>query len=88
MEKAHGATTVSISPEVKAFAGQLTLGAIARLDPETLLLEDEAAQVLRVSKRTLERWRSQGKDPKPERIGPRRVTYSVGAILKFAGVAA
>lgn len=78
----------AITPPLGAFAGQLTLGAIARLDPETLLLEDEAAQVLRVSKRTMERWRSLGKDPRPEKIGPRRVTYTVGSILKFAGVAA
>jgi hypothetical protein len=67
---------------------KLTLGAIAKLEPETLLTESEVAEVLRVSKRTVQGWRYLGQDPKPEKIGPRRVTYSVGAILKFAGVAA
>ncbi|MGY4629074.1 helix-turn-helix transcriptional regulator [Bradyrhizobium sp. USDA 4486] len=64
------------------------MGAIARLDPETLLRESEAAEVLRLSERTLERWRSRGEGPKAKKIGARRVAYSVRSILEFAGVAA
>lgn len=71
-----------------ALAGKLTLGAIARLDPETLLRESEAAEVLLLSERTLERWRSRGEGPKAKKIGARRVAYSVRSILEFAGVAA
>ncbi|MGY3077109.1 putative DNA-binding transcriptional regulator AlpA [Bradyrhizobium sp. LM6.10] len=71
-----------------ALTGKLTLGAIARLDPETLLRENEAAEVLRLSERTLERWRSRGEGPKAKKIGARRVAYTVGSILEFAGVAA
>jgi predicted DNA-binding transcriptional regulator AlpA len=72
----------------ETLVGKLTLGAIARLDPETLLRESEAAEVLRLSERTLERWRSRGEGPKAKKIGSRRVAYSVAAILEFAGVAA
>ncbi|WP_342737398.1 helix-turn-helix domain-containing protein [Bradyrhizobium sp. B117] len=72
----------------EVLAGKLTLGAIARLDPETLLRESEAAEVLRLSERTLERWRSRGEGPKAKKIGARRIAYTVGSILEFVGVAA
>ena len=72
----------------EALAGKLTLGAIARLDPETLLRESEAAEVLLLSERTLERWRSRGEGPRAKKIGARRVAYTVGSILEFAGIAA
>lgn len=81
------ATAQAKSPS-ETLAGKLTLGAIARLDPETLLRENEAAEVLRLSERTLERWRSRGEGPKAKKIGARRVAYTVGSILEFAGVAA
>lgn len=80
--------TVSAKGLSDALAGKLTLGAIARLDPETLLRECEAAEVLRLSERTLERWRSRGEGPKAKKIGARRVAYTVGSILEFVGVAA
>lgn len=79
--------TLSAKPS-GAFAGKLTLGAIVGLGPETLLREDQAAEALGFSKRTLERWRSRGEGPKAKKIGARRVAYSVGSILEFAGVAA
>ncbi|MVT69931.1 DNA-binding protein [Bradyrhizobium pachyrhizi] len=82
------AATTPLNALPETLAGRLTLGAIARLDPETLLHEHEAAEVLLHSKRTLERWRSLGKGPKAKKIGARRVAYTVGAVLEFAGVAA
>lgn len=72
----------------EAFAGKLTLGEIAKLGPETLLREGQAAEALGFSKRTLEGWRSRGEGPVAKKIGARRVCYTVGSILKFAGVAA
>jgi predicted DNA-binding transcriptional regulator AlpA len=53
-----------------------------------LLREDQAAEVLGFGRRTLERWRSRGEGPAAKKIGARRVAYTVGSILKFAGVAA
>ncbi len=75
-------------PADSTFAAKLTLGAIAHLGPETLLREHQAAEVLGMSERTLERWRSCGKGPVSKKIGERRVAYTVGSILQFAGVAA
>jgi predicted DNA-binding transcriptional regulator AlpA len=42
---------------------------------QNLLRENEAAEVLRLSERTLERWRSRGEGPKAKKIGARRVAY-------------
>jgi predicted DNA-binding transcriptional regulator AlpA len=83
----EGIATTHSNPDTSVF-GRFTLGAIAKLDPETLLTEGEVAEVLRVSKRTVQRWRYLGQEPKPEKMGPRRVVYSVGTILKFAKIAA
>ncbi|KGT77154.1 hypothetical protein MA20_21315 [Bradyrhizobium japonicum] len=69
-----------------AKAEGLTLGAVAKLGKETLLNEEEAAVTLRRSKRTLERWRSLGMGPKVTKVGGRRIAYSVGSLLEFAGV--
>ncbi len=76
------------APEQLAKTKSLTLGEAARLGKETLLDEKEAASALRRSKRTLERWRSLGLGPKVTKIGGRRVAYTVGSILEFAGIAA
>lgn len=67
---------------------KLTLESARCLGRDALLTRTEAAEVLRVSDRTLERWDSLGSGPKPLRIGPRRVAYTVGSVIDFAGVAA
>ncbi|RWD79761.1 MAG: DNA-binding protein [Mesorhizobium sp.] len=52
----------------------------------SLLTPPEAAETLRVSARTLERWRMTGDGPKFVRIGPRRLAYRVSDVLAFAGM--
>ena len=42
--------------------------------------EDSAADVLRISKRTIQRWRKTGEGPSFIRAGARRVLYSRDAI--------
>ncbi|WP_208639116.1 MULTISPECIES: helix-turn-helix transcriptional regulator [Rhodopseudomonas] len=81
--------TTSSNPEARSEASlsdRFTLGKVARLDPETLLVEAEVAEVLRVSVRTLQRWRSTGEGPRVSKIGPRRISYTAAAVLAYAGV--
>lgn len=77
-----------MTPASDPVTGKLTLEAARRLGRDALLTRVEAAEVLRISYRTLERYDSLGSGPKPTKIGPRRVAYTVGALLDFAGVAA
>ena len=49
---------------------------------ETFLLETEAAEFLRISRRTLERWRIQGTGPIFRKHG-RRVVYARDDLLKW-----
>ena len=48
-----------------------------------MLTRAEAAEFLKVSVPTLERWAGSGTGPKCVRVGPRRVGYPVGALLAF-----
>lgn len=66
----------------------LTLSSAAELGARSLLTPAEAAQALRVSERTLERWRTTGAGPAATRIGPRRIAYRVSDLLAFAEPAA
>ena len=61
----------------------LTLADAIRQGQHALLTPGETARVLRVSARTIERWRSTGEGPKVTRIGPRRIAYRVMDILEF-----
>jgi predicted DNA-binding transcriptional regulator AlpA len=63
---------------------KLNMGAVASMGPSTLLLPFEAADALRISKRTLERWRSQGIGPPPIRIGLRKTAYRAADLLEFS----
>jgi predicted DNA-binding transcriptional regulator AlpA len=48
-----------------------------------LLTEEEVARRLRVTTRTLLRWRNTGDGPEFVRIGPRMLRYSEGAITAW-----
>jgi predicted DNA-binding transcriptional regulator AlpA len=48
------------------------------------LTEAEAAAVLRMSRRSLERWRASGDGPPFTRVGARRVAYSEHALREWA----
>ncbi|MER9494167.1 MULTISPECIES: helix-turn-helix domain-containing protein [unclassified Mesorhizobium] len=63
----------------------INLDAASQMGGASLLTPPEAAETLRVSARTLERWRMTGSGPKFVRIGPRRLAYRVADILAFAG---
>ncbi len=62
----------------------VTLSNAAELGGQSLLTPPEAANALRISERTLERWRSTGAGPSHVRVGPRRVMYRVQDVLTFA----
>lgn len=51
------------------------------------LLQNEAAQLLRISERTLERWRVEGSGPQFRRFG-RRVVYARGDLHDWANTRA
>jgi hypothetical protein len=53
------------------------------LDSDVYLIQSEAAKHLRVSSRTLERWRIEGTGPPWMRFG-RRVTYSLKGLTAWA----
>ncbi len=61
--------------------GYMTLDDATKMGLYAILLRKEAAQVLRKSPRTLERWAAEGKGPKVTRIG-NLSAYTVGNILK------
>jgi hypothetical protein len=65
-----------------------TLDAVARMGAETLITTRETAEALRITERTLERWRMVGLGPAVTRIGPRRTLYRVKDVLAFAGAEA
>jgi len=50
---------------------------------DELLTETEAARVLKVSPRTLRRWRAVGEGPPWTRLGPRQVRYRRAALLRW-----
>lgn len=64
----------------------LNLGAASQMGGASLLTPPETAETLRISERTLERWRTTGVGPKFVRIGPRRLAYRVSDVLAFAGI--
>jgi hypothetical protein len=57
------------------------------MTPETIryMDETETACALRVSRRTLQRWRGTGEGPAFIRAGSRRVLYDTTAIERWAG---
>lgn len=61
-----------------------TLNSVTEMGGAALLTPREAASALRVSTRTLDRWRAQGLGPKPFRIGRLRLAYRAGDVLAFA----
>lgn len=65
----------------------LTLDSAAQMGARSLLTINETAQVLRVSRRTVDRWRSVGEGPAHVRMGERRIMYRVADVLAFAGQA-
>ena len=52
--------------------------------PLRYLTEQEAARLLRVSTRTLQRWRREGGGPRYRRLGPRRIVYAGADLDAFA----
>jgi len=63
----------------------LTLEAAAQMGARSFLTINETAQALRVSRRTIDRWRSTGEGPAYVRMGERRIVYRVADVLAFAG---
>jgi predicted DNA-binding transcriptional regulator AlpA len=54
-------------------------------DRDILLTRREAAEYLRKSAPTLERWAAQGIGPKPIKVGPRSVRYTLRSLRETAG---
>ena len=52
-------------------------------DPDSLLTEDEAAELLQLSPRTLQTWRSKGIGPPCVDVGLRVVRYRRGALNAY-----
>jgi predicted DNA-binding transcriptional regulator AlpA len=64
-------------------------GAPAALDDRDILYtRPEAAEYLRKSVPTLERWAAQGIGPKPLKVGPRDVRYTLRSLRETAGTEA
>jgi predicted DNA-binding transcriptional regulator AlpA len=57
-------------------------------DRDVLLTRPEAAQYLRNSVPTLERWAKLGIGPRPIRVGPRDVRYTLRSLRETARTAA
>ena len=53
------------------------------LEVNRILREREAAKLLGVSHRTMQRWRLTGDGPPFVRIGPRAVGYPLGSLLDW-----
>jgi predicted DNA-binding transcriptional regulator AlpA len=53
---------------------------------DVLLTRAEAAEYLRKSEPTLERWSAQGIGPSPIRCGPRSIRYRLSDLRAFTGV--
>ena len=56
-------------------AGSADLPRAPLASPDDFLTEAEAASYLRVSRRSLQRWRYEGGGPAFHRLGPRRLAY-------------
>jgi predicted DNA-binding transcriptional regulator AlpA len=54
-------------------------------DRDILFTRREAAEYLRKSEPTLERWAAQGIGPKPIKIGPRSIRYTLRSLRETAG---
>jgi predicted DNA-binding transcriptional regulator AlpA len=59
-----------------------TYGEIRSIDYSVLFTPEEASEFLRISAKTLERWRSNGLGPRFVKIG-RRVAYGIAALEEF-----
>lgn len=57
-------------------------------DRDILYTRREAAEYLKKSEPTLERWAAQGIGPRPIKIGPRSVRYTLRSLRETAGQAA
>jgi hypothetical protein len=57
-------------------------------DRDVLYTRREAAEYLKKSEPTLERWARLGIGPKPLKVGPRDVRYTLRSLRKAAGVEA
>jgi hypothetical protein len=61
---------------------------VAELDDRDILYtRPDAAGYLKKSVPTLERWACQGIGPKPLRVGPRDVRYTLRSLREFVGTA-
>ena len=58
-------------------------GAVANIDPDALLTQRQAAQLLGLSERCLENWRSRGGGPPYVRISSRCIRYRRRDLLAF-----
>jgi excisionase family DNA binding protein len=67
-------------------AGTGPVPAGVRTDAETFLTRAEAAEYLRVSKPTLERWARAGIGPAFTTFGHRKVLYRLSDLRAYAGV--
>jgi predicted DNA-binding transcriptional regulator AlpA len=54
-------------------------------DRDILFTRKEAAAYLKKSEPTLERWAAQGIGPKPIKVGPRSVRYTLRSLREAAG---
>lgn len=60
----------------------------SQTDAEVFLTRREAAEYLRVSVPTLERWAQQGTGPRVRTFGQRKVFYTLRDLREYAGVEA
>jgi predicted DNA-binding transcriptional regulator AlpA len=70
---------------LKTRAGDIVGGTPVFDDRDVLLTRSEAAEYLRKSEPTLERWAAQGVGPKPIKVGPRSIRYTLRSLREAAG---
>jgi hypothetical protein len=74
---------------LKTRAGQVIGTNVGELDDRDILYtRAEAAEYLRKSVPTLERWAKLGIGPKPLKVGPRDVRYTLRSLREAAGAKA
>ena len=56
-------------------------------DQDILYTRREAARYLKKSEPTLERWAAQGIGPRPRKIGPRTIAYTLADLRAFVASA-
>jgi predicted DNA-binding transcriptional regulator AlpA len=69
---------------LKTEAGDI-IGSSVLDDRDILYTRKEAARYLKKSEPTLERWAAQGIGPKPIKVGPRSIRYTLRSLRETAG---